>query len=219
MSIKNKGTGAGGSKTTLHGSGYEKITDICTYLETKYFLKKYLTNAPNYYYYERRYKNRRVVYIPQLKGWGLKNYIREFHPEITQKICFKPDGVFIIYKNNKITIKIVEKKNQNVGGSVNIKLLAYMGFIHVYQNTFPEWDVQYCFSLADHFKKKFEIKDKKGKKKPQTQYHIILQVLLQNHISIFYGSRDDYFGSMLSWGKNSKSMKKCFKYSHVQKIS
>ena len=119
--IQNKGTGAGGSKTNVNGIAFEKKTDNEIRLLSNGFVRKNLTGKEKTkygYYLEKMEENRTIHFVTQN---GLKYYMSIFH----QKELFREVDeayIFIDKITNIITVKILEKKNQNGGGSVEDKL-------------------------------------------------------------------------------------------------
>jgi hypothetical protein len=98
--IINKGTGAGGAKTTLNGRKFEDKTSI----KTKLLENKFIKN--NYYYeYNDKINNKKIIYLTQN---GFKTYFKKNFN--INNIYRKPDEAFIIIHNDEYHIKILEKK-------------------------------------------------------------------------------------------------------------
>ena len=116
----NKGIGAGGKNTTINGILFECKTCIENkLLENKFnkviINKKNKKNKYNYYF-EYKNENTKIIYLTQS---GFKLYFKEYY---NINIYKQPDEAFVIYSDDKFYIKILEKKNQNVEGSVEDKL-------------------------------------------------------------------------------------------------
>lgn len=117
--IINKGTGAGGSKTTKNGNNFESKTDNHKLLINKYGSIK-LNKKSVYVEYIRANKK-----ITCIKQQDFINYMKIKYNIMSYR---KPDEAYIIEHDNKKILLILEKKNQNVNGSVDIKLWASPSF-------------------------------------------------------------------------------------------
>ena len=114
---KNKGKGAGGKNTTVNGLSFELKTSIENKLLENNF-KKVITNKKSKYGYFLEYEqnNHKIVYLTQ---FGFKLYFKNEFNIDTYK---QPDEAFLIFNGSTYHLKILEKKNQNVDGSVEDKL-------------------------------------------------------------------------------------------------
>jgi hypothetical protein len=140
--IKNKGTGAGGSKTTKNGLSYEELTSlnekITIVKEFKpYNLIKFIGNEKVFI------KPKKTSLFKCMKDYMNKN-IAKAHG------CKNPDECYIHeqYKN----IFIIEKKFQQCSGSVCEKIQTPDFKIWQYSRTFPEHNIIYIYILSDWFK-------------------------------------------------------------------
>jgi hypothetical protein len=187
--IKNKGTGAGGKNTNKNGKSFENITDIETKLiENKYEKKKIDKTKYGYYLYK-NIDNNKIIYVSQN---GLKLYIKEkFNIELFRN----PDEAYIIEKNGKYIIKILEKKAQNVEGSVETKLWSGPALKREYEiimgNNFV---IEYAFCVSKFLQEKIISDDKK--------YKVLKQILDESNINIFYGEDCNYFDKIYEWINN-----------------
>jgi hypothetical protein len=187
--IKNKGTGAGGKNTNKNGKSFENITDIETKLiENKYEKKKIDKTKYGYYLYK-NIDNNKIIYVSQN---GLKLYIKEkFNIELFRN----PDEAYIIEKNGKYIIKILEKKAQNVEGSVETKLWSGPALKREYEiimgNNFV---IEYAFCVSKFLQEKIISDDKK--------YKVLKQILDESNINIFYGEDSNYFDKIYEWINN-----------------
>ena len=102
-----------------------------------------------------------------------------------------PDEAFIISDENETVVKILEKKEQHVDGSVETKLWAAVALKREYELMLPNFKIEYAFCLNLFFKDKFENKSKK--------WEILHQILTENKIQIFYGEDSDYFDKINEW--------------------
>ena len=112
----NKGTGAGGANTNLYGKKFEEKTNNQQRLIDFGFVKQSLTQNPKKtydYYLSKSFEDKTIVFVLQN---GLKKYCKQKY-NIDLFRC--PDEAYIIeYANGRKVIKILEKKEQNVQGSV-----------------------------------------------------------------------------------------------------
>ena len=73
----------------------------------------------------------------------------------------EPDEAYIIKKDDKTTIKILEKKAQNGQGSVETKLWACIGLKREYEIVFGDnFIIEYAFCLSTFLQKKWNRKIK-----------------------------------------------------------
>ena len=106
----NKGTGAGGKNTNIYGKKFEDKTNNENKLIDDGFIKE------SYYFYK-IFENKTIYFTLQN---GLKLFIKSKY-DIDIFRC--PDEAYIIETiDGEIIIKILEKKEQNVEGSVETKL-------------------------------------------------------------------------------------------------
>jgi len=120
--IINKGTGAGGANTNYYGKQFEEKTNNQDRLLEMGYIKNSYTNKPKKmydYYLSKTFEDKKIVFVLQN---GLKTYMKKIH-NIELFRC--PDEAYIIeYTSGRKVIKILEKKEQNVDGSVETKLWA-----------------------------------------------------------------------------------------------
>lgn len=180
----NKGTGAGGSLTTYNGIKFENITDNLQYIQNKYdviYLDKTCKIA------EYTVGENKIIYMKQ---HSFKKYVKKIY----DVICYRnPDEAYVIeLQDSKKIILIVEKKNQNGDGSVDIKLWAAPALKLEYEMCFgPEFEIQYCLCVSDYFKKK--LINKKG------SYKFLVDILAKYNIDILFGNDTTYFEILNSW--------------------
>jgi hypothetical protein len=185
----NKGTGAGGKNTNANGKRFEYITDIQSKLFENKYKKKILGKGKYSYYLYKNINNNKIIYLSQN---GLKLYVKKmFNIEIFRK----PDEAYIIEKNGKYIMKILEKKNQNVEGSVETKIHACYFLRREYEIIMGKnFSIEYAFCLNKFFKDKINSNKKK--------YTILKQMLDEYNITIFFGEDDDYFDKIYKWINN-----------------
>ena len=104
-----------------------------------------------------------------------------------------PDEAYIIeYTSGKKVIKILEKKMQNVEGSVETKLFAGPSLKREYELMFgPEFEIQYGFCVSEFLQKKITSGTKK--------YNNLQKILEENNIPILFGNDANYFETLDSW--------------------
>lgn len=186
--IQNKGTGAGGANTNANGKPFEEKTSNEPRLLANGYKKTVYSSKKKYdYSLEKTLSDgTKVLFFTQS---GLKDYMaRTFGLELFRN----PDEAYLIQKGDSYTVKILEKKAQNVSGSVDTKLLAGPGFIEEYQECLgPKFKVQYAFCLSSFLQTEYQ----NGTKKSKT-----LQTILQRHtIPVFFGEAEDYFTKVDEW--------------------
>jgi hypothetical protein len=190
--IINKGTGAGGANTNINGLAFEKITSIENKLTEKDFKKNIMSNGKYGYYFENDNNNKKIIYLTQD---GFKLYIKK---EFNIDSYKKPDEAFIIRDNNElnINIKILEKKNQNVEGSVEDKLKTGQFTKKEYEKILKninnyKINVDYAFCVSKFLQDKLESK--------HIKYNNMLEIMKEDNIKIFYGENENYFDLLYEW--------------------
>ena len=108
-----------------------------------------------------------------------------------------PDEAYIIeYNTGKKIIKILEKKEQNVEGSVETKLWSGPSLQREYELVLgADFEVHYGFCVNEFLKKKLVSKEKK--------YTTLNKILNETNISVLFGDDDNYFETFDIWLNNS----------------
>jgi hypothetical protein len=123
--------------------------------------------------------------------FGLKTYVRQkYNIELFR--C--PDEAYIIKYNNseKIIIKILEKKEQRVEGSVETKLWSGPSLKREYELMLGDnFEVNYAFCVNDFLKTKLTSTKKK--------YTTLNTILNENNIKMLFGDDDNYFETLDKW--------------------
>lgn len=185
----NRGTGAGGSKTNHNGLHFENETSLFTKLINNKFS---IVKNKNENYLEYKNNNIETYYFQQneFNKFIKKNY--------NIQIYKKPDEALIIKKDNTINIKIIEKKNQNVPGSVEDKLKTGAFNRREYELMFNActhqhyiFIIEYAFCISKFLEDKFESK--------QIKYINLNKILKEDNIYIFYGNNINYFDKVYEW--------------------
>ena len=168
---RNQGYGAGGKNTNVNGKGFEKRTDITNFLCENGF----------WYFIDENFKflvyNKNNIIIFHFIQNAFDKFMKGRYGIETLRT---PDEAFLILKDKKKIIKIIEKKNQNVEGSVDLKLFTGSFMRREYELNFgEEFKFEYIFVLSDFFKKRYKTKDttkdtklSKNKQKQKKKYNI-----------------------------------------------
>lgn len=127
--------------------------------------------------------NHQISFVTQ---HGFKTYMRQNNVEVFR--C--PDEAYIYESKEKTLVKILEKKEQIIEGSVETKLWSGPSLKREYELMLG-FDVQYAFCLSDYFYRKFISNDKK--------YSILQTILKENDIHVLYGDDKHYFSSLDKW--------------------
>jgi len=183
MSDINRGTGAGGAATNASGKPFEMSTSIIPLLITLGFSKVIVDRTKYGYYYMKKSGADEIKFFIQS---SLKKYMkRTFNKELFR--C--PDEAFLIKNDNKYTIKIIEKKNQNRDGSVEDKLCNAGYFIKEYKECVGEnFNIEYAFCLSKFLKKKY-LSD-------TPKFRVMRKLHKEDNITVLFGSDSDYFSKL-----------------------
>lgn len=184
--IVNKGTGAGGSNTNVSGLAFEKHTDNMQRLLDKGFVKTNMNSSKNGFYLSKVVDDKELIYVTKS---GFKLYAKQF---LGVSPFREPDECYIVKHKDFIELKIVEKKNQNTEGSVELKLYSGIGLLQEYNKVFSNnFQVSYAFCLSQFFKNKFN--------SDSIKYQVMQEVLRDNEIEILYGNDENYFELLDEW--------------------
>tara|TARA_Y100000590_G_C15605884_1_gene971947 strand:+ start:710 stop:1309 length:600 start_codon:yes stop_codon:yes gene_type:complete len=177
--IKNKGTGAGGSKTNANGLPYENLTDLSTeYDDTK------------------KYRNHSIIKFKQCENLFVSTNQSHLFKYMKDKIdtsikhahgCKRPDECYINEQDKKIFI--IEKKFQQTGGSVCEKIQTTDFKKWQYKRLFPKYEIIYIFCLSNWFK---------------TNCKAELEYLHFKNIPVFWGNSETYKTDMINFITNYK---------------
>jgi hypothetical protein len=188
----NRGTGAGGAQTNANGKAFEEKTCHLPYLgATKHAIPD--KKGKNDVYYEKKTEKGSITYLSQ---GGLKSYFKwKFDVEMDRH----PDEAYVIQEGENYTLRILEKKNQNVEGSVEDKLMT--GYTIAQQYLWrlkkagkQEWSVQYAYCLSAFLAKKYGSNESKWE---------FLREFNQAHgVEVFFGEEEDYHEKLAAWIKN-----------------
>jgi len=211
--IKSKNFGAGGKNTNVFGKRFEFKTNNKERLLAKGFIKTMFCKKTNVFdkktnVFDKKtinknvkvfdtcsylsniniLENRSIVFVLHT---GLKKYMK--HKYNIELFRF-PDEAYIIKDklHNKTIVKILEKKEQHVEGSMETKLWSGPSLKREYEIILgPEFEVHYGFCVSAFFKRKLESDIPK--------YMILRQILRENHIEVLFGDDEDYFEKLDEW--------------------
>ena len=179
--VINKGTGAGGANTNKTGKSFEENTNNLKRMLDHGFEKQkaWITKT---------FEDKTIVIVNQR---GLAHCAK--HKYGINDVYRCPDEAYIIeYSTGKKVIKILEKKMQNVEGSVETKLFAGPSLKREYELMFgPEFEIQYGFCVSEFLQKKITSGTKK--------YNNLQKILEENNIPILFGNNTNYFETLDSW--------------------
>ena len=213
INCKGKNFGAGGKNTNVFGKRFEFKTNNKERLLSKGFIKKVFDK--NVKVVDKNVKNVKVVdknvkvfdtcsYLSNINilenrniefvlHTGLKKYMK--HKYDIELFRF-PDEAYIIKDKlcKKTIVKILEKKEQHVEGSMETKLWSGPSLKREYEIILgPGFEVHYGFCVSAFLKQKLESDIPK--------YMILRQILRENHIEVLFGDDEDYFEKLDEWVK------------------
>jgi len=180
----NRGTGAGGGNTNALGLAFEGKTANEQRLEAAGFVRRGIPGSHGKYAYYLQKGD--TVFM--MKG-GLKLYMRKtFGADIFRE----PDEAYIEKRGDRLVLKILEKKNQTMEGSVDTKLLAGPGFLEEYRMSLGEkFDVEYAFCVSNFLKEKVVSEEPK--------WRCLREINKKYGIQVLYGDDADYFEKLDAW--------------------
>jgi hypothetical protein len=185
MSV-NRGTGAGGANTNHHGKKFEEKTNNTNRLLEIGYIKN-----PKEHNLSKIFEDKTIYFTSQN---GFKKFMKKkYNIELFR--C--PDEGYITeFKNGRKVIKILEKKEQNVVGSVETKLWAGPSLKREYELMLgDEFEVHYGYCLSNFLKNKFTSTEKK--------YTTLNTILTESNISVLFGDDENYFETLDLWLNNS----------------
>lgn len=195
-SMANRGAGAGGANTNYYGKQFEEHTNNQPRLLEFGYTTHRITHGKQKekvydYYLSKTFDDKTVTFVMQN---GLKSYMKLKY-DVDLFRC--PDEAYIIeYNTGKIVVKILEKKEQNVSGSVETKLWSGPSLKREYELVLGnKFEVCYGFCVSDYLKKKLISADKK--------YTTLLTIFEEHKITALFGNDDNYFDTLDNWVNNS----------------
>ena len=194
LALQNKGTGAGGKNTNYYGKLFEEKTNNQSRLLGLNYVKDSFSKKPKKtydYFLSKTFEDKTITFVLQN---GLKVYMKNKY-NIDLFRC--PDEGYIIeYVNGRKIVKILEKKEQNVEGSVETKLWSGPSLKREYELVLgADFEVHYGFCVSNFLKNKLISNEKK--------YTTLCSILRESNIEVLFGDDDDYFEKLDSWLNNS----------------
>jgi hypothetical protein len=183
----NRGNGAGGANTNYYGKKFEEKTNNKERLLENGYIKNNFTKKVYDYYLSKKYDDKSIIFVMQN---GLKKYMKNKY-NIDLFRC--PDEAYIFeYNDGKKIIKILEKKEQNVEGSVETKLWSGPSLKREYELMLGDnFQVFYGFSVNNFLKTKLLSSEQK--------YMILNIILNENNIKVLFGDDENYFEKLDEW--------------------
>jgi hypothetical protein len=190
--IINKGTGAGGAQTNYNGLSFEEKTSI------EPFLNKYKYEKKEIKIKKRKGECHEYNNIIYFKKNGFKLYFEKEFNIITHR---QPDEAYLIkHSDNNYTLKILEKKNQNVEGSVEDKLKTgafnrreYEMMLNIHDNF--KFNIIYAFCVSKFLQNKLEVTQKVH----NIKYINMMKIMKEDNIEVLYGDGDNYQDKLCDW--------------------
>ena len=185
-------------KSTLNNANYygkkfeEKTNNENRLLNNGYIKNNFTKKNQNKYdyYLSKTFEDKTIIFVLQ---YGLKIYMKyKYNIELFR--C--PDEAYIIeYNNGKKIIKILEKKEQNIEGSVETKLWSGPSLKREYELVLGNnFIIEYGFCVSDFLKNKIISNEKK--------YKILNTIFNENNIIILFGDDENYFETFDNWINN-----------------
>ena len=178
--VINKGTGAGGSNTNKNGLPYEELTDLNDCFSTIATMKhasKIIFNKFSSKMYTRTKQSNLFKYMIN----HINKNIETAHGCKNPDECYIDEDLKIIY--------IIEKKFQQVSGSVCEKIQTPDFKIWQYNRTFPEFKIVYIYCLSEWFKNNCKAE---------------IEYLNYKKIPIFWGNDEKYKEDIIDFITNYK---------------
>jgi hypothetical protein len=179
--MENRGTGAGGANTNINGLAFEDKTSNERNLIEDGFERISIGTG---YYFRKQFGEKELLFFVKK---AFKKYIeRTFGIEL----CREPDEAYLWKHGDSYTFRCLEKKNQNVAGSVDTKLLAGPGFLDYYQRALGDkFMVEYAFCVSSYLHNTVMSK----------RWALHREFLDKFHIRLFCGDDADYFTKLNQW--------------------
>jgi hypothetical protein len=181
--MENRGTGAGGAGTNVSGLAFEEKTANDKRLEESGFIMTYEKATKT----TRSCVMKKDTTVFMMQG-GLKQYMKETYGV---SMIRNPDEAYLVERPTGLVLKILEKKNQNVSGSVEDKLLAGPGFLEEYAWCLKDAPrpikVEYAFCLSNYFKSN------------TPKWQAFREMNKKYGITVLYGEDETYFETLDAW--------------------
>lgn len=175
VKVQTKGVGAGGSNTNKNGLPYEELTD----LGTEY--QEHTTNETSSVITFNSYPEIKLILTKQSKMFQCMTHAID-ETVIKAHGCKNPDECYI--DESKKIIFIIEKKFQQVSGSVCEKIQTPDFKIWQYSRTFPKYKIIYIYCLSSWFEKNCKAE---------------LEYLKSKQIQVFWGNSLTYKNDIIQY--------------------
>lgn len=185
---QNKGIGAGGSNTNYYGKIFENKTNNQERLLNSGYILHSLKKKS---YASKIYDDKTIIFVLQN---GLKMYLKE---KYNIELFRYPDEAYIIeYTSGRKIIKILEKKEQHVEGSVETKLWSGPSLKREYELLLGDnFEIIYGYCVNNFIKNKLV--------STHIKYTILNKILNENNIIVLFGDDDNYYELLDEWINNS----------------
>jgi hypothetical protein len=191
--ILNRGTGAGGVNTNVSGKGFEEKTTNIHRLIANGFVRKSIPacTGKNAYYLEKiNTPTNTVVYLTQT---AMKAYFSHF---LNKKLFRCPDEAYLFRNENNYILKVLEKKAQNVSGSVIDKLQIGNYMQYEYRACLGEnFEFKYAFCLSAFLKSEYM--------SDTPRFEILREYNQREKVEVLFGDDENYFEMLDKWINSS----------------
>ena len=180
----NRGSNSGGNQTNINGKMWESDTCNKCNLHVQGFQQKKDG-------LHKKFTDHEIIYMEQSE---LKRYFKSNFGAVVHR---KPDEAYFIKKSDGTYIlKILEKKFQNVEGSVEDKLLTGPLIKREYELILEHFNitVSYAYCLSPFLAMKLR------SNKPK--YIIWNRIFIENNITVLFGADFDYYTKLDGWINN-----------------
>jgi hypothetical protein len=183
----NCGTGAGGANTNHFGKIFETNTCNESRLEQNGFVKTVFTKRKYDLCLSKKDNDKTITYVTQT---GLKYMMKR---RFSIQLFRYPDEAYLIeHEDGKRVLKILEKKEQRVDGSVETKLWSGQSLKREYEMILGNrFVVDYGFCVSGFLQKKIM--------SAKPKYETLKKILAESGIVIMFGEDDNYFSMLDAW--------------------
>jgi hypothetical protein len=185
--IVNRGTGAGGAATNISGKTFEEKTSNEARLTAAGWTRHSIPGSKGKFSYFLQSPDGANKFVSQ---GGLKAYAATYW---SKELFRCPDEAYILITPSGLTLKILEKKNQTVSGSVDQKLCDGAWFKEEYAECLGDTVsvVDYAFCLSKFLKEEYQSAAKK--------WSIMRKLHARHGITVLFGDDADYFSRLDQW--------------------
>lgn len=175
----NKGKGAGGKNTNKNGLPYEELTDLkdC-YTVIKHNMYEDVVKFHNH---EKLFYKTRQSNLFKCMKEHIDHTVTKAHG------CKNPDECYINHENK--IMYIIEKKFQQVPGSVCEKIQTYDFKLWQYRRTFPNFEIVYIYCLSGWF---------------QDNCKAEIEYFKETNVPVFWGNSKSYKQDIIDFIINYK---------------